>query len=46
MKVMRCKKLGGRKVPQSCHVLNGRKDYCDSLFETDEKEELIKDFEL
>ena len=25
MKVMRCKKLGGRKVPRSCHVLNGRK---------------------
>lgn len=41
MKVMRCKKLGGREVPQSCHVLNGRKDYGESLFETDEKEELI-----
>ena len=40
MKVMRCKKLGGRKVPRSCHVLNGRKDNCESLFETDEKEEI------
>lgn len=39
MKVKRCKKLGGRKVPQSCHVLNGRKDYCESLFATDEQEE-------
>lgn len=41
MKVMRCKKLGGKTVPQSCHVLNGRKDSCESLFETDEKEEIL-----
>ena len=37
MKVMRCKKLGYREVPRSCHVLNGRKDYCKDLFVTDEK---------
>ena len=37
MKVMRCKKLGGREVPRSCRVLNGRKDYCKALFITDEK---------
>jgi len=29
---MRCKKLGGREVPRSCHVLNGRKNYCKDLF--------------
>ena len=34
---MRCKKLGGQEVPCSCHVLNGRKDYCKDLFITDEK---------
>ena len=45
MKVMRCKKLGGREVPRSCHVLNGRKDYCKDLFVTDEKGE-IKDIWL
>ena len=39
---MRCKKLGGREVPPSCHFLNGRKDYCKDLFVTDEKE-IIKD---
>lgn len=38
MKVMRCKKLGFREVPRSCHVLNGRKDYCKDLFVTDEKD--------
>ena len=43
MKVMRCKKLGGREVPCSCHVLNGRKDYCKDLFITDEKKSVIKD---
>lgn len=37
MKVMRCQQLGGREVPHSCHVLNGRKDYCENLFVTDEK---------
>ena len=37
MKVLRCKKLGGREVPHSCHVLNGRKDNCKDLFVTDEK---------
>ena len=39
---MRCKKLGGREVPRSCHVLNGRKDYCKDLFVTDETKELTK----
>ena len=42
MEVMRCRKLGGREIPRSCHVLNGRKDYCKDLFVTDEKG-LIKD---
>ena len=42
MKVMRCKKLGGKEVPRTCHVLNGRKNYCEDLFETDEKG-VIKD---
>lgn len=37
VKVVRCKKLGGREVPRSCHVLNGRKNYCKDLFVTDEK---------
>ena len=37
MKVMRCKKLEGREVPHSCHVLNERKDDCKDLFVTDEK---------
>ena len=45
MKVMRCKKLNGKKVPRSCHFLNGRKEHCDDFFETDEQEE-IKMFEL
>lgn len=39
---MRCKKLGGREVPRSCHVLNKRKDYCKDLSITDE-ENTIKD---
>lgn len=34
---MRCKKLGGQEVPRSCRVFNGRKDYCEDLFITDEK---------
>lgn len=38
MKVWRCKKLGCREVPRTCHVLNGRKDYCKDLFVTDEKD--------
>ena len=42
MKVMLCKKLGGRKVPRSCRVLNGRKEYCKDLFVIDEKG-IIKD---
>ena len=37
MKMMRCKKLGGREVPHSCSVLNGIKPYCKDLFVTDEK---------
>ena len=37
MKVMRCKKLGGKEVPRSCHILNKRKDYCKDLFITDEE---------
>ena len=37
MKVIQCKKLGGREVPRSCRVLNKRKDHCKDLFETDEK---------
>lgn len=37
MKVMRCKKLGGKEVPRSCRVLNGKKDYCKDLFVTNEK---------
>ena len=37
MKVMRCKKLEGRKVPCSCHVLNERKSYCKDLLITDEE---------
>ena len=45
MEVMRCRKLGGREVPRSCHVLNGRKDYCEHLFVTDEKV-VIKDIWL
>ena len=28
MKLVRCKKLGGQEIPRSCHVLNGRKNYC------------------
>lgn len=42
MKVMRCMKLGGRELPRSCHVLNGRKVYCKDLFVTEE-EGVIKD---
>lgn len=41
MKVMRCMQLRGRKVPRSCHVLNGRKDYCKDLFVTDEEGVII-----
>lgn len=44
MKVMRCMQLRGKKVPSCCHVLNGRKDYCEDLFVTDEEGEgVIKD---
>ena len=32
MKVMRYKKLGGRKVPRSYHVLNKRKDYLVKIY--------------
>lgn len=42
MKVVRYRKLGGREVPRSCHVLNGRKSHCKDLFITDEKG-VIKD---
>ena len=42
MKVMRCMQLRGRELPSSCHVINGRKNYCKALFVTDEKG-LIKD---
>ena len=42
MELMRCKKLGGREVPRSCHVLNGRKDGCKDSLVTDEKG-VIKD---
>ena len=45
IKVMRCKKLGGRKIPRSCHILNKRKYYCEDLFITDE-ESIIKDIWL
>lgn len=38
--VLRCKRLGGREVPKSCHVLNGRKEFCKELFFTDEKQEI------
>jgi len=38
---MRCKKLGYREVPRSCHVLNRRKDYCKDLFVIDEKDKLL-----
>ena len=27
----RCKKLNGKYIPQSCHVLNGRKQTCKDL---------------
>ena len=47
---MRCKKLGGRIVPKSCRVLNGRKNYCEDMFVTEETKELtkanIENFEL
>lgn len=42
MKVMRCMQLRDKETPSSCHVLNGRKDYCKDLFVTNEKS-VIKD---
>lgn len=43
---MRCKKLGGREVPHSCHVLNGRKDYCKDFFVTLEAKEVDLEKEI
>ena len=34
MKVIRCKLLGGREIPPTCYVINGRKDYCKNLIVT------------
>lgn len=38
----RCRKLKGRYIPQSCHVLNGRKPSCEDLIipEGDEEVEI------
>ena len=43
----RCKKLNGRYIPQSCHVLNGRKPTCKDLIlpEPNSKQE-IPQFEI
>ena len=46
----RCKNLGGKLVPKSCHVLNGRKEKCENMMviELDEEasrkkiEEMLK----
>lgn len=42
---MRCKQLGGREVPRSCHILTKRKNYCKYLFITDE-EGIIEEIKL
>lgn len=38
-----CRKLAGKPLPKSCHVLNGRKQSCESLVrvEVDDKGSLI-----
>ena len=43
-KVLRCKKLGGREVPKSCHVLNGRKESCKDLFFDEREKKPIQKF--
>ena len=43
----RCKKLNGRYIPQSCHVLNGRKPTCkDLIFPEGDEEVEIPQFEI
>ena len=43
MKEYRCRKLGGKLVPKSCHVLNRRKEHCESLMVIVLDEEAVKD---
>lgn len=44
--VLRCGKLGGREVPKSCHVLNGRKEFCKDLMCDEQEKRPLPYFEL
>lgn len=38
----RCKNLGGKLVPKSCHVINGRKEKCENMMVVELDEESSK----
>ena len=43
MKIYRCLKLGGKPLPETCHLLTGEKENCASVIMTDDTGDIITD---